>query len=242
MAREKGGKPYWLRSASAQGVEAKEEGEKEREGTKTEAQDVDREIEVNISHHGSLVVLIASIMPNPGQYLQSSSLRPHRVGIDVTKIDLARDTAAVQREGSFAAWVNIYGDVFHPSELRTLTSLPDSLPLEDRLRRFYTSWALREAYVKMTGEALIATWLKELEFREVSAPAKGVHGGWSEGQKGVEVWVKGERVSKVEVEIHGWGEEYVVACVVEGWEKEGGEWVHFEEVDFERDIVPLAIG
>ncbi|MCJ1246123.1 hypothetical protein MMC30_003328 [Trapelia coarctata] len=242
MGREKRGKPYWRRPGSAAAVKEGESGEERTEGDEPGVEDVDREIEFNVSHHGSLVVLIASITPNAGEYQQSSSLRAHRVGIDVTKIDLMRDTAAVQHEGSFAIWVNIYGDVFHPSELRTLTSLPDSLPLEDRLRRFYTSWALREAYVKMTGEALLAAWLKELEFREVRAPVKGLDGGWGEGWTGVEVWVKEERVNRVEVEISGWGKDYVVASVVEGWEKGWEEWVQFEEVDFARDIAPLAKG
>lgn len=96
--------------------------------------------------------------------------------------------------------------------------------------------------MKMTGEALLATWLREPEFREVVAPGKGVAGGWGEGWKGVEVWIRGERVSNVEVEVRGLGEDYIVASVVEGWERDGVGWVPFEDVEFERDIVPLARG
>lgn len=250
MRSENGGKPYWQRLTGA--VEGEIDGNSEEMNERVErGGDRMREIEFNVSHHGSLVVLIASValsIPHPeasapdASNLQRLPSNPHRVGIDITKIDLTRNTAAVHREGSFASWVNIYSDVFHPSELQILTSLPESLPLETRLRRFYTSWALREAYVKMTGEALLATWLRELEFREVRAPDKGLAGGWGEGWKGVEVWVRGERVSKVEVEVRGWGEDYVVASVVEGWERDGGEWVAFEEVEFERDIASLAEG
>ncbi len=42
--------------------------------------------------------------------------------------------------------------------------------IEAKLRRFYTFWALKEAYVKMTGDALLADWLRVLEFRKVRAP------------------------------------------------------------------------
>lgn len=39
-----------------------------------------------------------------------------------------------------------------------------------KLRRFYAYWALKEAYIKMVGEGLLASWLKELEFLNVVAP------------------------------------------------------------------------
>ena len=39
-----------------------------------------------------------------------------------------------------------------------------------KLRRFYAYWALKEAYIKMIGEGLLASWLRELEFLEVHAP------------------------------------------------------------------------
>lgn len=42
--------------------------------------------------------------------------------------------------------------------------------LDLKLRCFYTLWCLREAYVKMTGEALLAPWLSELEFRRFQPP------------------------------------------------------------------------
>lgn len=39
-----------------------------------------------------------------------------------------------------------------------------------RVRLFFTYWALKEAFIKMTGEALFAPWLRDLEFRNVDAP------------------------------------------------------------------------
>jgi len=47
-----------------------------------------------------------------------------------------------------------------------------STPLiASKLRNFYAHWCLKEAYIKMTGEALLAPWLRDLEFRNVRPPA-----------------------------------------------------------------------
>ncbi|KAG9231258.1 hypothetical protein BJ875DRAFT_430116 [Amylocarpus encephaloides] len=43
--------------------------------------------------------------------------------------------------------------------------------IDAKLRRFYAMWCLREAYVKMTGEALLASWLKDLEILDMQAPS-----------------------------------------------------------------------
>ncbi len=42
--------------------------------------------------------------------------------------------------------------------------------VQAKLRRFYTYWSLKEAYIKMVGEGLLASWLLELEFEDVVAP------------------------------------------------------------------------
>jgi 4'-phosphopantetheinyl transferase len=38
------------------------------------------------------------------------------------------------------------------------------------MRLFYSYWALKEAYLKMTGDALLAPWLRTLEFSNVIPP------------------------------------------------------------------------
>lgn len=43
--------------------------------------------------------------------------------------------------------------------------------IEQKLRRFYAYWGLKEAYIKMVGEGLLASWLRELEFLDVVPPA-----------------------------------------------------------------------
>ncbi|AEO65630.1 uncharacterized protein THITE_2112781 [Thermothielavioides terrestris NRRL 8126] len=42
--------------------------------------------------------------------------------------------------------------------------------MDAKLRAFYALWALREAYVKLTGDALMAPWLHELEFVDFRPP------------------------------------------------------------------------
>ena len=60
------------------------------------------------------------------------------------------------------------------------------LIIDTKLRRFYTFYALKEAYIKLVGEGLLATWIKKCEFRNVRAPSQGTvarcstHGVWGE--------------------------------------------------------------
>jgi len=53
-----------------------------------------------------------------------------------------------------------------------------------KLRRFYAYWALKEAYIKMVGEGLLASWLKELEFLDVTAPASPLGDSPSSSSRG----------------------------------------------------------
>ena len=46
--------------------------------------------------------------------------------------------------------------------------------IDAKLRRFYTYWCYKEAYIKLDGEAMLATWIPRLEFRSVRAPLPAV--------------------------------------------------------------------
>jgi 4'-phosphopantetheinyl transferase len=76
-------------------------------------------------------------------------------------------------------------------EERTFDS---DLLIDAKLRRFYTFWCFKEAYIKLDGEALLAKWIPQLEFRNVRAPRPGTvarcstHGMWGERVGDVEVW------------------------------------------------------
>jgi 4'-phosphopantetheinyl transferase len=68
------------------------------------------------------------------------------------------------------------------------------LLIDAKLRRFYTFWCYKEAYIKLDGEALLAQWIPRLEFKNVRAPASGTqarcstHGTWGERVGDAEVW------------------------------------------------------
>jgi 4'-phosphopantetheinyl transferase len=76
-------------------------------------------------------------------------------------------------------------------EERTFDS---DLLIDAKLRRFYTFWCYKEAYIKLDGEALLAKWIPRLEFKNVRAPRPGTparcstHGVWGERVGDAEVW------------------------------------------------------
>lgn len=75
------------------------------------------------------------------------------------------------------------------------------LLIDAKLRRFYTFWCFKEAYIKLDGEALLAKWIPRLEFRNVRAPKQGTvarcwtHGIWGERVGDAEVWFTNTRGS-----------------------------------------------
>lgn len=99
----------------------------------------------------------------------------------------------------------------------TRVTLNSNVVIDAKMRRFYAMWCLREAYVKMTGEALLAPWLKELEILGVEAPAenKSIHDSASlcKGQvvREFRIHFKGEPVTNVMMELTALGKNYMVA-------------------------------
>ncbi|CAG8971578.1 hypothetical protein HYALB_00009227 [Hymenoscyphus albidus] len=118
--------------------------------------------------------------------------------------------------------------------------------IEVKFRRFYAMWCLRETYVKMTGEALLAPWLKELEISKVKAPA-ALPGQLNEeslkpGEIGKDFHIrfKGKEVTDVKMELSALGRGYMVGGAVRGRVGlEMGSWV---ELNLEKDIFEVAEG
>lgn len=124
-----------------------------------------------------------------------------------------------------------------------------------KLRRFYANWCLREAYVKMTGEALLAPWLKELEISDVKAPvakkttsnlhlsSAGASLEDGEIERDFTIHFQGKPVTNVKMELVALGEDYMVGGAVRPAAKLGewglrlGKWEH---LDLERDILAFA--
>jgi 4'-phosphopantetheinyl transferase len=91
------------------------------------------------------------------------------------------------------------------------------LLVDAKLRRFYTFWCYKEAYIKLDGEALLAKWISQLEFRGVRAPRPGTVArcstlaSWGERVGDAEVWLQGKRLEDVRMEIQAFEENYMLA-------------------------------
>ncbi|KAF2104218.1 4'-phosphopantetheinyl transferase [Rhizodiscina lignyota] len=121
--------------------------------------------------------------------------------------------------------------------------ISSELIIDAKLRRFYAFYAYKEAYIKLVGEGLLATWLKALEFKNVRAPKPGTvmrcstYGTWGEKVDDAEAWLKGRRVDDVRLWIQGLEEDVLIATAVRG---ASGALPDFQRVDLNQDILRLA--
>lgn len=145
----------------------------------------------NVSHQAGLVVLAAALCPPTGV----------TVGVDIVcpTERRARDHDMIRKEG-WKTFVAIHEEVFSQADVRALESLPfgsanTSAIMDRKLRYFYTVWCLREAYVKMTGEALLAPWLKVLEMRGFAPP------GDVDAASPLEIYFEGRKLDNVDMEL-----------------------------------------
>lgn len=205
----------------------------------------------NVSHQNGVVVIVAVA----GYGYQGGGAGgggdgvevPVEVGVDVvcTSERRARDHAMLAGEG-WPAFVDMHADVFAPGEVaylkhRVLEAVPELAAAgaatvarisDAKLRAFYTLWGLREAYVKLTGEALLAEWLKDLEFRGFQPPRPTA--GWDvpareeEGEvvRDIEIWFKGGRVEDVNICLRSMGQDFMIATAVRtpGRKEDGLGW------------------
>ncbi|TLD07282.1 hypothetical protein PgNI_10305 [Pyricularia grisea] len=187
----------------------------------------------NVTHQAGIVALIAVT----GDASSGGDAGDIDVGIDVvcTSERRTRDHSMITQTGDgWARFVDMHADVFAPAEANYLKFVVPGQPanllsgtasqlMDYNLRSFYTLWCLREAYVKMTGEALLASWLGELEFRDFKAPpipngAGSAVGSLEGDDEGVvrnhEIWFKGKLVDDANVCMRSLGPDYMVCTAV----------------------------
>ncbi|CAI6341135.1 unnamed protein product [Periconia digitata] len=120
------------------------------------------------------------------------------------------------------------------------------LLIDAKLRRFYTHWCYKEAYIKMDGEALLATWIRDLEFKGVRAPTAGVvarcstHVTWGERVEGPEIWLKRRKLENVRMEIRAFEENYMIGVAVKPSKNLPQELTNFEALHLETDVMDFA--
>ena len=161
-----------------------------------EGQATGKTIALNVSHHGGLVALAAC----PGSKI--------KLGIDVMSTNHI-NIATVARQG-FATWARMFDAVFSERELNDIVNFvpPESCDpqaeIAAKLRRFTLFWAMKEAYVKMTGEGLVALWVKHLEFLNVRTPRHAkelnLESEYGEAICDAEIYLYTERVRDVKLD------------------------------------------
>lgn len=126
------------------------------------------------------------------------------------------------------------------------------LLIDAKLRRFYTYWCYKEAYIKLDGEALLATWIPELEFRQVRAPRPGSSpqsstlGAWGERVGDAEVWFRHARMDDCRVEIQAFEDNFMIAVAAKErkWETRDAclpaVLTHFSALHLEEHVMPVA--
>lgn len=100
--------------------------------------------------------------------------------------------------------------------------IPAELILEEKLRNFYATFSLKEAFTKLGGLGITAPWLKELEFGRVRAPAKGgvrrcsILGTWGEVISGtnIDVSLFGKAVEDVVCEQQSLEEDHIITTMI----------------------------
>ncbi|KAK3336110.1 hypothetical protein B0T19DRAFT_28464 [Cercophora scortea] len=200
-------------------------------------------VSFNVSHQAGIVALVAvADYPGPGIV---------EVGVDVvcTSERRDRDLAILQKEqNGWGSFVDMHADVFAAGEATYLKyQVMREVPwlaaaarqspehaADGKLRAFYALWALREAYVKLTGEALLAEWLRELEFRyfrpphptaawEVPAVEEKAEGDDDEAPqqviRDIEIRFRGKRVDDVNICLRSLGPDYMICTAVRTPEK-----------------------
>ncbi|KAI3540762.1 phosphopantetheinyl transferase [Colletotrichum abscissum] len=177
----------------------------------------------NVSHQAGLVAMFAV------HGYDVTARGPVDVGVDIvcTSERRTRDHGMLTKEG-WPKFVDVHADVLSPIEAnflkwQVLAAIPPGLKpgasLEDaadfKLRCFYALWCLREAYVKMTGEALLAPWLGDLQFKKFRPPTPAESfGAESEAVADHEIVFKGAKVEDANVSLRALGPDYMTCSAV----------------------------
>ncbi|KAH7386445.1 hypothetical protein BKA64DRAFT_581331 [Cadophora sp. MPI-SDFR-AT-0126] len=212
---------------------------------KPQADDNHVMLDFNVSHQAGIVSLIAAI-----------GLENVAVGTDIVCVNerLQQDYAHINKYG-FDDWVDVHADVLADSEVAFMKSAPvddrtrgaESV-IERQLRKFYAVWCLREAYVKMTGDALLAPWLKELEILDVQVPSakEGIDAASLEEGEVVRQFAnyfQGKAVTDVKTELTAFGTHYMIAGSIrlpKELKDSGVKLGKWKQLNLERDILEVA--
>jgi 4'-phosphopantetheinyl transferase len=174
-------------------------------------------------------------------FMKLGPILPSQLGLEGDFMGYGKDKLSrCQRRGGQLA-VNVKrGD--HEEEVHVDTSKV----IDVKMRRFYAMWCLRESYVKMTGEALLAPWLKELEILDVQAPAVKEGDLTKEAlepggvQHDFRIIFKEKPVTDVKMELSALGQAFMVGGALRAKdpnERNAAVMGSWQELDLEKDIL-----
>jgi 4'-phosphopantetheinyl transferase len=247
-------------------------------------------LEFNVSHQAGLTALVGCKTPDKDSSAQpdvhldvlhngtlpnnSNAVAKPRLGVDITcTSESHRGPKQMTTSAEFAKWVDIFTEMFSARERYDMQHAPTTdtqlePPTEKgatlaKLRRFYTYWSLKEAYIKMVGEGLLASWLRELEFSSVVPPppplpaptpssnkqppedswGATIHNATEANPAGFQISVRQHAVEDVAMSLTAYGSTFIIATATKGMSPSPSdlepEW---RQIDIEQDIRPCAEG
>jgi 4'-phosphopantetheinyl transferase len=210
----------------------------------------DASLEFNVSHQAGITMFTGTRAATANTPTGARQVLP-RVGIDVACVDepaRRRANRPPKTLANLATFVDVFTDVLSPGELATIKNPAVTLALARKrginksdprkdteeylaaygVRLFYSTWALKEAYLKMTGDGLLASWIKDLEFTNVipPEPVERLTGDSSESVPSVQNWgppysdvtiaLDGIPDQSVRVQLVAFERDYIVATAASG--------------------------
>ncbi|OAL72308.1 4'-phosphopantetheinyl transferase NpgA [Trichophyton violaceum] len=217
-------------------------------------------LEFNVSHQASMVALAGCMYHSDAKADSMRKLDPSssgakglpQVGVDITCTDereRRNPSLAPSTDKDLCEFVDIFTEAFSARELEIIKAGGEdgqARSIKHRTRMFYTYWALKEAYIKMIGEGLLASWLQKLEFSNVVSPEPEEEGVWGKPLSDIEIRLKGEPVDNVRMEVVAFGQRYILATATRGGcvgQAQGLDaWVEFTAIDIDKEVGPCARG
>lgn len=178
-----------------------------------------------------------------------------RIGVDVACTWEPPRTPDLCTQEKLEEWVDVFAEMFSKKEQHDMVHTPVSglhgMTVSDqKARRFYVYWALKEAYIKMVGEGLLAPWLRELEFRDVPVPPRvevNKPEAWKlltdEQTAKLGVAFRGRKIAHtMHTTIEAFEDTFVVATMTRGVVDQSQSETRWEKIDLFGDIELCATG
>jgi 4'-phosphopantetheinyl transferase len=243
-------------------------------------------LEFNVSHQAGLTALVGcttlekdsssrpdlqfDILHNGTTPTTSSSVANPRLGVDITcTSESHRGPKQMTTSAEFAKWVDVFTEMFSARERSDMQHAPVTITDTEtnpatqeaetlaKLRRFYTYWSLKEAYIKMVGEGLLASWLRELEFSSVVPPplpipapdqpedswGPTIHSETQHNPAGLKISLRQQPVHDASLSLTAYDSTFIIATAAKGIPPAPADMEpEWRQIDFEQDIRPCAKG